>query len=52
MLEKLRPEAKENFVRPRLIKYTTLSILASVEKASKASEAECGLISLDWPHRP
>ena len=47
-----RPEAEVNFVRPRLIKYLTLSILALVEKASNAIKAECDLISVELPLRP
>ena len=41
-----RPDAKVNFVRPRLIKYMTLSILASMKEASEACEVKCGLIGL------
>ena len=41
---KLHHEAKVNFVRPRLIKYRTSSILASMTEASEDSEAQCCFI--------
>ena len=47
-----RPETEVNFVRPRLIKYLILPILALVEKASNAIKAECDLINLELTLRP